>query len=123
MTAYGAPRRSALPARLIAEGFASGEHDARLESLTLRQREVVALVAEGESNAAIAAALGISGKTVERHLSAVFASWGVASRAAVAGIALAAGESFRQPPSARPSAAKTGESARVDVVAPPSPTQ
>lgn len=40
---------------------------ARLESLTPREHEVMGLVTAGHSNKAIAAALGVSGKTVEAH--------------------------------------------------------
>lgn len=40
----------------------------RLEPLTDREREVLSLVAQGRSNAAIAEALFLNGKTVERHI-------------------------------------------------------
>ena len=40
---------------------------ARLESLTPREHEVMGLVTDGHSNKEIAAALGVSGKTVEAH--------------------------------------------------------
>ena len=40
---------------------------ARLESLTPREHEVMGLVTAGHSHKAIAAALGVSGKTVEAH--------------------------------------------------------
>ena len=40
---------------------------ARLETLTPREHEVMALVTAGHSNKEIAAALGVSGKTVEAH--------------------------------------------------------
>jgi DNA-binding CsgD family transcriptional regulator/tetratricopeptide (TPR) repeat protein len=48
--------------------------------LTARQAEVLALVAEGMSNAAIADRLFISPKTVDHHVSAILARLGVASR-------------------------------------------
>jgi len=57
--------------------------------LTPRQQDLSELVADGLSNDEIAAALGISRKTVEKHLSAVFDTWGVRSRVAVARIVLA----------------------------------
>jgi two-component system, LuxR family, response regulator FixJ len=40
---------------------------ARLESLTPREHEVMSLVTDGNSNKEIAAALGVSAKTVEAH--------------------------------------------------------
>lgn len=50
--------------------------------LTAREVEVVRLVAEGKTNRAIAGELYLSEKTVDRHLSNVFAKLGVSSRAA-----------------------------------------
>lgn len=50
--------------------------------LTSREKEVLGLVAAGRSNRAIAQELGISEKTVARHLSNMFAKLGVSSRAA-----------------------------------------
>jgi DNA-binding NarL/FixJ family response regulator len=48
--------------------------------LTWRERETVALVAEGLSNRAIAARHGVSVRTVEGHLNRAFAKLGVESR-------------------------------------------
>jgi DNA-binding NarL/FixJ family response regulator len=45
----------------------------RLHALTTRQREVLALMAEGRSNAAIADALVITGGAVAKHVSNIFA--------------------------------------------------
>lgn len=45
---------------------------ARLETLTPREREVLALIAEGRTNAAIAARLYISEKAVDKHINSVF---------------------------------------------------
>jgi DNA-binding NarL/FixJ family response regulator len=53
-------------------------------ALTERQASVASLVAEGHTNARIAETLGMSVKTVEKHLRDVFARWGVNSRSAVA---------------------------------------
>ena len=50
--------------------------------LTPREREVVALVAEGLTNAQIAFHLSISPGTVRRHLENVFAKLGVHTRTA-----------------------------------------
>lgn len=59
----------------------SGAH-ARFGALTPREIEVVRLVAEGKTNRGIAGQLYLSEKTVDRHLSNVFAKLGVSSRAA-----------------------------------------
>lgn len=48
--------------------------------LTVRERQVVRLVAEGLPNKAIAARLGVSTRTVEGHLNHVFAKLEVSSR-------------------------------------------
>jgi DNA-binding CsgD family transcriptional regulator len=50
--------------------------------LSSREREVLALVAQGHTNRAIATRLFLSEKTVARHLSNIFAKLGVGSRAA-----------------------------------------
>jgi DNA-binding NarL/FixJ family response regulator len=50
--------------------------------LTAREIEVVRLVANGLTNRAVADRLGISEKTVARHLSNIFTKLGLSSRAA-----------------------------------------
>jgi DNA-binding NarL/FixJ family response regulator len=49
-----------------------------LAALTPREREVLALIAQGRSNAAIAAALFISPKAVEKHVANIFDKLGLA---------------------------------------------
>ncbi|OIH99570.1 MULTISPECIES: response regulator transcription factor [unclassified Curtobacterium] len=49
----------------------------RLDQLTARETDVLRLMAEGRSNAAIAEALFLSGGTVEKHVTAVFAKLGL----------------------------------------------
>lgn len=49
--------------------------------LTGREREVLALIASGQSNSAIAQALSLSPKTVRNHISSVFSKLRVADRA------------------------------------------
>jgi DNA-binding CsgD family transcriptional regulator/tetratricopeptide (TPR) repeat protein len=55
--------------------------------LTARQLDILALLAEGLTNADIAARLHLSPKTVDHHVSAVLAKLEVASREAAAGVA------------------------------------
>jgi ATP/maltotriose-dependent transcriptional regulator MalT len=56
-------------------------------TLTDREREVLALVAAGETNRQIAGALGISEHTVARHLSNIFDKLGVTTRTAAGAFA------------------------------------
>ncbi len=46
--------------------------DAQFDALTLREQEILALVAEGWSNAAISERLEITKRGVERHISSIF---------------------------------------------------
>ena len=55
--------------------------DHAFDSLSRRERETLALVADGLSNTEIAERLGISEKTVRNHLSHLFDKLGVWSRA------------------------------------------
>lgn len=52
-----------------------------LDDLTLREREVLELVAQGLHNGQISVRLNISDKTVRNHVSRVFSKLGVSSRA------------------------------------------
>lgn len=56
--------------------------------LSEREAEVLRLVAREQTNPAIASALGISGKTVERHVTHIYQKIGVSSRAGAAVYAL-----------------------------------
>jgi DNA-binding NarL/FixJ family response regulator len=53
---------------------------AKIATLTLREREVIALIAEGLTNKQIAQRLSISAATVNHHLSAVYGKLDVPSR-------------------------------------------
>lgn len=63
-----------------------------LGALTPAEEKVAALVAEGKTNREVAAALFLSDRTVEGHLSRVFAKLGIKHRAELARV-LAAGQS------------------------------
>jgi DNA-binding NarL/FixJ family response regulator len=70
--------------RAAAGGLAFGVRPGGGVALSDREREVVALVAEGASNDEIGARLGISSRTVESHLRRLFERLGAASRAELA---------------------------------------
>ena len=59
---------------------ATEEEDLALEPLTARELEVLAHLADGLSNKAIAIRLGISDETVKFHLSAIFGKLGASNR-------------------------------------------
>ena len=67
-------------ARLDARGDDAAADDAH--GLTERELEVLRQLAAGETNKAIAAELVLSERTVDRHVSNIFAKLGVSSRAA-----------------------------------------
>jgi DNA-binding NarL/FixJ family response regulator len=60
--------------------------DDPLDLLTIREREIARLVAAGASNPEIAAAVFLSRKTVERHVSNILAKVGVRNRAELAAV-------------------------------------
>ncbi len=59
---------------------ADGDESAAVEALTPREVDVLELVAEGLSNKAIAARLGISDQTVKFHVAAIAGKLGAANR-------------------------------------------
>jgi DNA-binding NarL/FixJ family response regulator len=54
--------------------------DAKIDSLTARERQVIALIAEGLKNKQIGDRLFISDTTVSHHLSSIFSKLGVSDR-------------------------------------------
>jgi DNA-binding CsgD family transcriptional regulator len=58
-----------------------------LEALTAREREVLALVAEGRSNASIAQRMQLSEHTVKRHVANILLKLDLPTRAAAAALA------------------------------------
>lgn len=87
LAAFGLRSRTALAGQLVGRvpgpepvaGRVRGA-DAYLPPLTPRQRQVLAELVAGRSNAEIAAVLGISARTVEKHLGDAARSWGAGSR-------------------------------------------
>ena len=63
-----------------------------MTGLTARQREVLLLAANGNSNAEIAAWRGVTAQSVAEILSAAYRRLGAADRAQAVAIALAVGE-------------------------------
>jgi DNA-binding NarL/FixJ family response regulator len=63
---------SALDPEVVAQMLSRPRDSSPLESLTPRQREVLARMAEGHSNRAIADELGVSERAVERDIGAIF---------------------------------------------------
>ena len=62
---------------IVARLIQRPRHQGPLDELTGREREVLALIAEGRSNQAIADLLVLSPKTVEAHVGRVFAKLGL----------------------------------------------
>jgi DNA-binding CsgD family transcriptional regulator len=56
--------------------------DPAVELLTRREREVMAAVADGQTNTEIAEVMGISPRTIERHLANVYSKLGLEGKAA-----------------------------------------
>jgi DNA-binding NarL/FixJ family response regulator len=71
-----------------AAGSTPGDPDGGLASLTARERDVLACVARGLSNRAVADALGITERTARTHVSNILAKLGLASRTQAALLAV-----------------------------------
>ncbi len=66
--------------------LASGQQADEMSALSAQERKVLALVAEGKTNKEIAAALGLSDKTVKNYLSHVFNKLNLSRRAEAAAL-------------------------------------
>ncbi len=64
--------------RVLTTRPAAGRPEARpLDALTMREREVLAQMAQGRSNAAIGQRLGMKPKTLEAHISQILQRLGL----------------------------------------------
>jgi len=84
-------------ARRSAEGMGMAE-GLREAGLTSREADVLRLVAHGGSNADIAADLGVSARTVQKHLERAFPKLGVRDRSAAAAKAWQLARVAQRPP-------------------------
>jgi DNA-binding NarL/FixJ family response regulator len=64
---------SALDPEVVGLLLGRRRHEHPLAALTPREREVLGLMAEGRSNSAMAEALGVSERAVEKHVTGIFA--------------------------------------------------
>ena len=70
----------AVAARVLRELAADGERTRRHELLTPREREVLALLARGRANKAIAFQLGVAEKTVKTHVGNILSKLALSDR-------------------------------------------
>src|SRR5690606_20229700 len=99
-TVPDAAARQAFLARVAALAPAPARPAADRDALTARERQVTALVARGLTNKAIAKELGLSARTVEKHVSNVLAKLGLRTRAQLAA-RQASATPLPEPPPAR----------------------
>jgi DNA-binding NarL/FixJ family response regulator len=69
---------TALDPEVVTQLLGASRRAGGLASLTARERDVLALMAEGRSNGAIAAELVISERAVEKHVANIFSKLGLA---------------------------------------------
>ncbi len=67
----------AVATRVLAEVASSSGHDAGLDQLTAREREVLEFMAEGRSNQAIAERMFVTLRAVEKHVTSIFTKLGL----------------------------------------------
>jgi DNA-binding NarL/FixJ family response regulator len=68
---------TALDPEVVSQLIGAGRHAHGMAALTPREREVLSLMAEGRSNAGIAATLVISAGVVEKHVASIFGKLGL----------------------------------------------
>lgn len=68
---------SVVDAAIVERLMGRARADDPLEHVSDREREILALMAQGRSNVAIAEALGVSPRTVETHIGSVFLKLGI----------------------------------------------
>jgi DNA-binding NarL/FixJ family response regulator len=68
---------SALDPEVVSRLLGRSRRDDPLEELTAREREVLELMAEGRSNAAIASRLVVTERAVEKHVTSIFSKLGL----------------------------------------------
>jgi DNA-binding NarL/FixJ family response regulator len=68
---------TALDPEVVTQLFGASRRTDDLAELSPREREVLALMAEGRSNAAIATELVVSGRAVEKHVANIFTKLGL----------------------------------------------
>jgi ABC-type cobalamin/Fe3+-siderophores transport system ATPase subunit len=68
---------TALDREMVSQLLAASRHAGDLDPLTPRERDVLALMAEGRSNAGVAAALVLTLGTVEKHVASIFGKLGL----------------------------------------------
>ena len=68
---------TALDPKVVSELLQASAQARALTALTARERDVLALMAEGRSNAAIAATLVVTERAVEKHIGNIFAKLGL----------------------------------------------
>lgn len=66
-----------LDPEVVAQLLSRRTRDSRMASLTDRERQVLALLAEGRSNQAIAGVLFLSEASIEKHITAIFQKLGL----------------------------------------------
>jgi DNA-binding NarL/FixJ family response regulator len=72
---------SALDPEVVSQLMGRSREDDPLEELTPREREVLGLMAEGRSNAAIAEELVVTERAVEKHVTSIFSKLGLTASA------------------------------------------